>query len=272
VSGERRVVRKGAVSIEIFVRGEGPTVLMHPGFGRSARDYNDMSTRLAKAGFKPIAINPRGINASEGPLVGLTLHDYADDVWMVADELELQKVNLLGHAFGNRVMRTASTDQPNRVASITLFAAGGEVAPPKEINELLLKLVIDSKLTPEERHEDAAKALFAPGHDPSEMADGWHPVAAKAEAEAVRRTDEKAINAGGTAPMLIVQGLDNLMAPPQNAWNLVTSRPNAWLVAIPHCGHAMVPEQPRAIAHAIVSFLAAQSEHNSDFGRLSDRV
>jgi hypothetical protein len=85
VSGERRVVRKGAVSIEIFVRGEGPTVLMHPGFGRTACDYNDMSTRLAKAGFKPIAINPRGINASEGPLEGLTLHDYADDVWMVVD-------------------------------------------------------------------------------------------------------------------------------------------------------------------------------------------
>jgi pimeloyl-ACP methyl ester carboxylesterase len=123
VSGERRVVRKGAVSIEIFVGGEGPTVLMHPGFGRSARDYNDMSTPLAKAGFRPIAINPRGINASERPLEGLTLHDYADDVWMVADELELQKVNLLGHAFGNRVMRTASTDQPNRVASITLRRA-----------------------------------------------------------------------------------------------------------------------------------------------------
>jgi hypothetical protein len=53
VSGERTVVRKGAVSIEIFVCGEGPTVLMHPGFGRSARDYNDMSTRLAKAGSSP---------------------------------------------------------------------------------------------------------------------------------------------------------------------------------------------------------------------------
>jgi pimeloyl-ACP methyl ester carboxylesterase len=192
VSGARRVVRKGAVSIEIFVGGEGPTVLMHPGFGRSARDYNDMSTRLAKAGFKTIAINPRGICASEGPLEGLTLLDYADDVWMVADELELQKVNLLGHAFGNRVMRTASTDQPNRVASITLFAAGGEVAPTQEINELLMKLVFDSKLTPEERHEDAAKALFAPGHDPSEMADGWHPVAAKGESEALGQTDQKA--------------------------------------------------------------------------------
>jgi len=58
----------------------------------------------------------------------LTLHDYVSDVWMIADELELQKVNLLGYALDNRIMQTASTDQPNRVASITLFAAGGEVA------------------------------------------------------------------------------------------------------------------------------------------------
>lgn len=77
---------------------------------------------------KTIAINPRGIDASEGPLEGLTLHDYAADEWMIANELNLPKAHLLGHAFGNRVMRTASTYQPNHVASITLFAAGGEVA------------------------------------------------------------------------------------------------------------------------------------------------
>src|ERR1700719_4047101 len=73
---ERKVAQKGDVSIEFFVRGEGAVVLMHPGAGRSAQDYHALSERLAKAGFKCVAINPRGVGGSKGPVEGLTLHDY----------------------------------------------------------------------------------------------------------------------------------------------------------------------------------------------------
>ena len=48
------------------------------------------------------------------------------------------------------------------------------------------------------------------------------------------------------------------IAPPQNAWNFVTHRPNARLVAFPNMGHAMLPEQPKAIVNAVINFLSGE--------------
>jgi hypothetical protein len=38
--------------------------------------------------------------------------------------------------FGNRVMRTAASDQPDRVASIILIGAGGQILPSEETQAL----------------------------------------------------------------------------------------------------------------------------------------
>ena len=46
---------------------------------------------------------------------------------------------LAGKTFGNRVMRTASSDQPDRVASITLLGAGGEIPPAPDVQQKYLR-------------------------------------------------------------------------------------------------------------------------------------
>ena len=63
----------------------------------------------------------------------------APDIWDCADGLGLTKVHLLGRAFGNRVVRTASSDQPNLVLSVILLAAGGEVVPAPEDSRNLVR-------------------------------------------------------------------------------------------------------------------------------------
>jgi pimeloyl-ACP methyl ester carboxylesterase len=73
--------------------------------------------------------------------------------------------------------------------------------------------------------------------------------------EAAKRRDFGPIYDGGTAPALVVQGIDDKIAPVQNAFNFVTRRPNARLVAIPDMGHAMLPEHPGWIADAVINFL-----------------
>ena len=55
--------------------------------------------------------------------------------------------------------------------------------------------------------------------------------------------------------MLVVQGLEDKVAVPQNALNVATKRPKTWLVGIPNCGHNMVFEQPDEVAEHIVVFL-----------------
>jgi len=72
---------------------------------------------------------------------------------------------------------------------------------------------------------------------------------------AVRATDVDSFYLGGDAPGLIIQGLNDVIAPPQNSINLVSRRPNSKLVNLENCGHAMLPEQPQRIGDEVVDFL-----------------
>lgn len=226
--------------------------MMHPGGNRPARDLTDLGNRVSAAGYKVVLINARGAGASRGPTEGLTTADLSADVWMVADKLNFREVHLLGHAFGNRVMRTASTAQPDRVTTIMLLAAGGEIVPSASYREARAR-VANSDLPRSERLSALRDAFFAPGQDPAPWSDILDRTSPRliVDPQAGMRDWYN----GGTAPMLVVQGLQDITAPPENAWNLVNSRPNARLVAIPDCGHAMLPEQPIAIGNAVVGFL-----------------
>ncbi len=253
----RRVVSKDAVKLEIFRKGQGPAVLMHPSLGRPAQDFEDLGNRIVLAGYSVVMINPRGIGGSTGPLKGVTLHNLAADIWTIADELKIDRAFVLGQNFGNRVSRTASADQPDRVIGLILLAAGGEVAPSKEVMMEFWK-VFDPGLPPKEHLQAVADSFFAPGNSAALWKDGWHGETARLQAEAAERTDFKRVASGGVAPALVIQGLQDRIAPPINAWKFVVRRPNARLVAIPNMGHAMLPEQPEAIASSVIAFLKEQ--------------
>jgi pimeloyl-ACP methyl ester carboxylesterase len=53
-----------------------------------------------------------------------------------------------------------------------------------------------------------------------------------------------------------VQGLDDVLAPPVNGRALVERLGRrASLIEVPDAGHAMLPEQPLAVADALIDFL-----------------
>jgi pimeloyl-ACP methyl ester carboxylesterase len=60
----------------------------------------------------------------------------------------------------------------------------------------------------------------------------------------------------GTAPMLVVQGLDDDAAPPGNGYALRESLgERVRLVDVPRAGHFMLLEQPAAVTQAVLEFL-----------------
>lgn len=253
----QRVIAQGDLNIEIFSKGEGPPVLMHPGAFRPAEDLQALGDRIAEAGYRAVAINARGMGRSVGPTEGVTTGAFSSDLWMVADALGLSEVHLLGHAFGNRVVRRASAEQSGRVLSITLLSAGGEIGPSSRFAELAGRY-LNPELQRQQRLAALREAFFAPGHESDDWADILEPKAFRWGVDV--QEGMAAWYQGGTAPMLIIHGLQDLVAPPQNAWNLAIMRPNARLIAIPNCGHAMLPEQPVAIANAVIAFLLELDE------------
>jgi pimeloyl-ACP methyl ester carboxylesterase len=236
----RSVISEGDIQLEVFQRGEGVAVLMHPSLGRPAQDFEDLGNRVAAAGYRVVLINPRGIGGSIGPMENATLRDLGADVWMIADALKIDRAFVLGQNFGNRVSRTVSSLQPDRVIGLMLLAAGGEIEPDKEVWAEFQR-VFDPSLSPERHLQAVARSFFAQGNDATVWRDGWFDETAKLQTEAAKRTDFSQLYFGGVARALVIQGLDDKIAPLQNSWNFVTRRPNARLVAFRTWGTQCCP-------------------------------
>ncbi len=242
--------------IEVRVVGEGPTVMMIPSLGRGARDFDDLSARVAAAGYRCLAPEPRGIGGSTGALDDLSMADLAADAAAVVRSLGGGRATVVGHAFGNRVARMLATDHAEVVESVVLLACGGIVQPEPEIHEALFA-VFDVELSDDQHLAHVATAFFAPGNDPGVWFDGWHGGVAFFQGRATANQPVAHWWGAGSAPVLVVQPADDLLAPPANADRIKADLgARARLVTIDDAGHALLPEQPEAVAAALLEWLS----------------
>lgn len=74
---------------------------------------------------------------------------------------------------------------------------------------------------------------------------------------ATRAEPAEAWLGGGSAPMLVVQGEEDRIAPPENGHRLQARWPDrVEVVDVPNAGHAILNEQPEAAAAAIIDFIS----------------
>ena len=258
----RFLVDRGDVRIEVIAQGSGPAILILPSLGRGAEDYTVVAALLAQEGFRVLRPQPRGIGASSGPMTGLTLHDFAADIAVVIEHERKGPAVVVGHAYGHFVARTLATDRPDLVRGVVLAAASAGKVPPgvqepavsPEVREAIDKSG-DLSLPEADRLRYLQFAFFAPGHDPRAWLGGWHPETEKAENAASRATPVDEWFACGTAPILDLQAEYDAVAPRKFAGVLKAALGDrVTVVVIPTAGHALVPEQPEAMAKAIAAF------------------
>ncbi|MHA2048832.1 MAG: alpha/beta fold hydrolase [Promethearchaeota archaeon] len=251
----------GNVQIEGIVNGTGDIIVLLAGLGGEASTYDEFTPFLNKAGYKTIAINLRGIAGSKGPLEDITLHDLANDVAGVIKSLSKNPVHVGGWAFGNRVARCLAEDHPQLVKTLTLLAAGGRATPDPEAMKNLGKL-FNTNLPNKERMEAARLSLFSPSTDADTVyramrgGRSW-PIATSAHSKANQITSVMEWWNGGTAPMLVIQGRDDLIAVPENGEILKKDNgERVTLVNIENAGHSLVREKPNQIADEMISFFS----------------
>ena len=257
---QRLIARPSGGQVAFTVEGSGAVVVMIPSLGRPASDFDDLSRRLVAAGFTSVRPDPRGMGKSTGPMDGLTLHDLAADAALVIEALGAAPVIVVGHAFGQRVGRTLAADRPELVCAMAMVAAGGKADMKPGAQEALLGCFrLDRPHA--ERLADVAFAFFAPGNDANVWLGGWYPEVARSQIAATRATPvEGWWNAGSTTPLLVIQGLQDTVAPPDNGRMMKAEMGDrVELLDIDGAGHALLPEQPVKIAAAIIAFARRHS-------------
>jgi pimeloyl-ACP methyl ester carboxylesterase len=252
---QTRAVAYDQIRLTVLDQGRGAPIVMIPSLGRGASDFDDLAERLTAAGYRVVRLQPRGVGGSVGPMTGLSMHNLADDVAHVITGLHLGHAIVLGHDDGNRIARATAAYHPDLVSAVILVGAGGKVKPDPAA-WTALNACFDATLSADRHLAAVAEAFFAPGNDPSPWRDGWYPEVAKMERGASIATPVADWWTAGSAPILVVQGDQDRIAPPQNAALLKADvGARAEVVYVDHAGHALLPEQPKALADAIIAYL-----------------
>lgn len=259
------IISNGATRIEIYLDGDhsgghGPTVVMLPSYGRDGGDdFDALAAALATAGHRVLRPQPRGIANSTGPMDHVAMEDLADDVAGVIEHLGDGPAVVLGHAFGNFVARTLATNHPDKVSGLILAAASGHTVDP-EVNSSPFRAG-DLTLPEGERLAALELAFFAPGHDASIWLSGWYPKTLEMQREAVRRLDVGRYWRAGDAPIFeIIAEHDPFHV--RDEWGDLRDELGERVTStiIYGASHALFPEQPAAVAEAVIGYLDQRPE------------
>ena len=248
---------KNDVTIETYVEGEGPPIVMLPSTGRDGgEDFDEVAHLLAQAGHKVLRPQPRGIAGSTGPMEGVSLHQLAGDVAMVIDAQAGGRAIIVGHAFGHFVARMLAVDHPANVRGIVLAAAAAAQYPP----DIAATPSRAGNLAAPESDRLAALRLgfFAPGHDPTPWLHGWYPKTLAMQINSREKAGVKQSDwwSAGTAPLLeLIPATDPFK--PQDRWTEMSESYGARVqtIIIPDASHALFPEQPALVAQAILTWI-----------------
>ncbi|MCA0871996.1 alpha/beta hydrolase [Seohaeicola saemankumensis] len=252
------------VRVFAFDTDSGPWLSIIPSLGRGVEDYTEdygstLTRRFVEAGYRVVLVQPRGIGKSHGDLApaSVSMSQLAADLKASFDALGIDRVNLIGHAFGNRLARTFATLYPDTVDHLALMASGGNFEMSAE-QRRCLRNSFDLSLPDDQRIKDLACAFFASGNDAGVWLKGWYPELARAEIQASSMIDGDFFKAAGGKPFLLVQAGEDFIAPPDKAGRVLQADLGAQVTyaEVPHAGHALSSEQPDIIAAIILAHFA----------------
>jgi pimeloyl-ACP methyl ester carboxylesterase len=255
---QHRNIEVSGATLECTVDGSGTPVVLLANAGCSSGYFEDLARVLVAGGCQTISINMRGVGGSCGSLDGATLHDLTGDVAGVIEAVGCGPAHLVGHAFGNRIARCLAVDQPLLVRSVTLLAAGGLIAPSPPIGAHF-RNAKQAKMNGSDCVTVLGARWLSPASDPRilERVECW-PAIFVAHLATSRNVPLEYWWGAGTAPLLVIQGLDDEAAPPGNGHALREQfGERVRVIDLPRAGHFLLLEQPEAVIRAVAEFVGA---------------
>ena len=254
----------------VRIIGQGkPPLLLCNGFGYTQHVWQSLATALAHD-HQVILFDHVGVGGSDPAAYDVAkyahLAGYAQDVLDICRVLELEQAVLLGHSVGATIALLAAIQTPAYFAKVVLltpspcylnqpgYYGGYERAEIEQLLTLIqtnhrewATLFVDLLLGPLATPELAAETHQCLSATASPMAQQF--------ARVTFLSDHRAEVPGLTLPTLVVQCLEDAIAPAEIGGYLVAHLPNAQLVTLPAAGHCPQVSSPLATLAALRPFL-----------------
>src|SRR5690348_17004413 len=251
----REVIRRDNVTIDVIEEGRGPLLVLLPSLGRDSEEFDPVAEMLAAGGLRVLRPQPRGYGRSTGPMKNITLHDYARDVAAVIEHEKAGAAIVAGHASGHFVAKMTAVDFPKLTRAVILVGAARKTPDPGV--QRAVAIATDPSQPEPARLDALRQVFFARGNDPRTWLTGFHADVRAAEIIARDSTPQKEYYSAGAVPLLDIQGAEDPYKPPDSSTELVDEfgAKRVTVVRIDHAAHAIIVEQPRGVADAILDWV-----------------
>jgi magnesium chelatase accessory protein len=258
---------------------KAPCMILIHGFISSTLIWSGVFLRLAKAGFRVIAIDLPGYGYSDKPANGrYTIDAQAHAVLGLMDRLGIEKATIVGASYGGAVAATMALDSHERVDRLVLIGAVSSDEPKKKlllrisslpvIGDLVTPLFLGSRWVLRKRMEEMYRRIGTPLDE--HMLEARHHLLATANMQramirTVRRWSANRIARDAhliRKPTMLVWGDEDNHIPISNAFALRDAIPNARLIIFRNCGHLPPTEYPERFVEVVAEFCKAEEPQN----------
>jgi 2-hydroxy-6-oxonona-2,4-dienedioate hydrolase len=269
-------VDAGGVPTRALRAGEGPDVVFLHGTSGHLEAFTRNVLPHVQAGFRVHAIDMLGHGYTAKPGYPYEIPRYVEHLTAYLDACGIDRVNLAGESLGGWVAAWFASEDPDRVISLQLIAAGGTKANPEVMERIRSSTLTavttdDVELTRQRLHllmhdpakdvsEELVQVRHRIYHQPDFVAN-VHNLLCLQDMETRQRNllreDRLAKLAG--IPTLIIWGHENPFGGVPEAEKMHRDIPGSRLELYPECGHWPQHERHETYNPMAIAFL---KEHN----------
>ncbi len=242
---------------------DAPCVVFVHGAGMDHTVWALPARHFARKGLRVAAPDLPGHGRSAGaPLASIV----AMSEWLgrLLDALEIAEAVVVGHSMGSLVAWRFAMDNAERCRSLALLGT----SMPMPVTNLLLDAAADN-------HHAAIDMANAWTHSPGGALGAnanpgvWMLGAGErllersgagvfhADLAACNGFNASASHGRVACPALVIAGDDDRMTPAKAGLDVASHLPNARIVRLPGCGHAMLNERPNEVLDALIDIVEA---------------
>jgi len=276
------LVGAGSVRLHAVIGGDGPPVLLVPGWPQNWFAWRQLMPALAGR-FTVVAVDPRGVNLSDRATGGYDTGSLAADLVALMDALGHSRFAMIGHDVGMWISYALAADHPERVARLAVAEAtmpGISPFPPPwgpgQVNDMLFHFSFNRLTDLNEALVLGREYVFfgwqfahkasTPASVPG-YAVNYYVEALTRDRQAlhctfeiyraIEQTVEQNIRRQARPlplPVLAIGGADGLGEAVAETMRLVAD--DVAPVVLEHCGHYVADEAPEGMLEALEPFLA----------------